>query len=742
VVSRALDCLAALCAPHASAAIRGGSAKGGREGGGGALEAALQPRREQLLDTATVVRVAQHALPLLCHPSTAVRRSVILFIIAAAESLEPVDVAAQLMPQLRPYLRCAPGLMVLSSHRDLLAFLKAPMPRQTFARVLDGPSSGVPPEPTNISSAHDRNAASSSGGPTPDAGALGSLAVPLPRAKAPGGLLVPEPRSKAIGGGPSRGTQDGGQGAKERGGGRGKDRGGQKRFENLGGGSVSEAVLQRYVPPSHSGAGAGGVEEGEGKAEGEDELPLEVHKYLETMSQRSQSRGGSSLQGDTQSSAPYADVDEALTRGSSASGLYPYPNLGGEGALTFSGRDNVTIPSRPEEGGLNLGFSPSMASVPPSAPQAKAPSMPRGVRKEVTRIFGARAAPVHPPGAVPVGLAALDGPSTSGNNGTQEGYGQALEKHQQQSVWTQEVAPPPGGLRVTLSPYGKRSHAEAPASTSDTASAAAAALTSAVAGLGLTADSNNPGHSPPGPYKSKGRAPWSLKGVLVAHLQEHRKTVNALAAPQSGVFLASASDDSTVKIWDCRRLEKDVSFRSRVAYTGQSGRLLALAVADETCSGSHCTMASGSSAGSVHVWRVEYVPRVGGGAEKYTGAVEVRQAAPGEGAVLTLARAGPLLVYGTQCGVVHAWDLRAPREAWALRSDPRDGLLGHCVVDPITNSWLVTGSSTGCLSLWDVRFQIRVNSWQHPARCQIEVRGLCCSAGAPCSRFPFSCQSF
>ena len=87
-----------------------------------------------------------------------------------------------------------------------------------------------------------------------------------------------------------------------------------------------------------------------------------------------------------------------------------------------------------------------------------------------------------------------------------------------------------------------------------------------------------------------------------------------------GAFFASASSDETVKVWDCRRLEKDVSFRSRLTYTAQPGRITALAA----CADSQ-TVASGSAAGSIHVWRVEYAARAGGAPERYTGIVSTRQ---------------------------------------------------------------------------------------------------------------------
>ena len=65
------------------------------------------------------------------------------------------------------------------------------------------------------------------------------------------------------------------------------------------------------------------------------------------------------------------------------------------------------------------------------------------------------------------------------------------------------------------------------------------------------------------------QTPWHPQGVLIAHLAEHRQGVNQLAVAANGLFFATASNDETVKVWDCRRLEKDVSFKSRLTYTSQ-----------------------------------------------------------------------------------------------------------------------------------------------------------------------------
>jgi phosphoinositide-3-kinase, regulatory subunit 4 len=70
-------------------------------------------------------------------------------------------------------------------------------------------------------------------------------------------------------------------------------------------------------------------------------------------------------------------------------------------------------------------------------------------------------------------------------------------------------------------------------------------------------------------------------------------------------------------VWDVRRLERDVSFRSRLTYAGQSGAITAVAGVEDGASA-----ASASATGSLHVWRVDYTSRPGGGApDKFTGGV-------------------------------------------------------------------------------------------------------------------------
>ena len=249
---------------------------------------------------------------------------------------------------------------------------------------------------------------------------------------------------------------------------------------------------------------------------------------------------------------------------------------------------------------------------------------------------------------------------------------------------------------------------------------------------------------------------WSPRGVLVAHLQEHRRPVRALVSSPDGLFFVSGGDDGACKLFDLCRLERDVSFRSRLTYASQGGRVVALAALSDD---DHA-VASASDNGTVHVWRPEFVSRressadVGGrtppAVERYTGVAEIRQAAPGEGAVTALARLAPkVLCYATRRGF-RVWDLRAPRDAFRVDVPSRLGAVTCAAAEPSAGSgslsfapgpgaggdsrWLVFGTAAGALGVADVRFGIVSAEWRHPGKSAAPVEAL---ALAPAPGFGF-----
>ncbi|KAM5546499.1 hypothetical protein ABKV19_002433 [Rosa sericea] len=214
---------------------------------------------------------------------------------------------------------------------------------------------------------------------------------------------------------------------------------------------------------------------------------------------------------------------------------------------------------------------------------------------------------------------------------------------------------------------------------------------------------------------------WRPRGVLVAHLQEHRSAVNDIAVSTDHSFFVSTSDDSTVKVWDSRKLEKDISFRSRLTYHLEGSRALCSAML-RGCA----QVVVGACDGMIHMFSVDYISRgLGNVVEKYSGVADIKKKDTKEGAILSLLsfsadnNANQMVMYSTQnCGI-HLWDIRTNSDSWTLKATPEEGYVSSLVTGPCEN-WFVSGSSRGVLTLWDMRFLIPVNSWQYSAVCPIE----------------------
>lgn len=230
---------------------------------------------------------------------------------------------------------------------------------------------------------------------------------------------------------------------------------------------------------------------------------------------------------------------------------------------------------------------------------------------------------------------------------------------------------------------------------------------------------NGPPDTETSTSKSSNDVLWTPRGVLVETLLEHRGTVTSIAVDYDEVFFATGSEDGSCKIWDARRIEKDVSFQSRLTYASQGGKITSVA----STSDSH--IVSGSDNGTVHVWRVEYVTKDAAKSpqgrpvpDRYTGAAEVRHVNKFEGAVSAVASLGEhMACYITQTGAVYGWDYRAPRDAFRIPLNPKIGVTSSLALDPSgVASWLVIGTASGSINLLDIRFQTCVQEWNHPSR--------------------------
>ncbi|XP_052002420.1 phosphoinositide 3-kinase regulatory subunit 4-like isoform X2 [Xyrauchen texanus] len=209
---------------------------------------------------------------------------------------------------------------------------------------------------------------------------------------------------------------------------------------------------------------------------------------------------------------------------------------------------------------------------------------------------------------------------------------------------------------------------------------------------------------------------WHPKGLLVAHLHEHKSAVNRIRVSDEHSVFATCSNDGTVKIWDSQKMEgKTTTTRSVLTYSRIGGHVRTLTF----CQGSHY-LAVASDNGSIQLLAVEAnktpkSPKVQPCQTRFLDlkdegcAVDVHHFNSGSQTVLA---------YATVNGFLVGWDLRSNSNAWTLRHDLRLGLITSFAVD-MHQCWLCVGTSNGTMACWDMRFQLPISNHSHPARARI-----------------------
>lgn len=136
------------------------------------------------------------------------------------------------------------------------------------------------------------------------------------------------------------------------------------------------------------------------------------------------------------------------------------------------------------------------------------------------------------------------------------------------------------------------------------------------------------GHRKRGP-RAKSTTPQST--TMIAHLPQHTGAVTALVTSPDQIFFASASQDSTIMVWDTARLERTVAARPRLTYR-MDAPVSAMCRIEET----HC-LAAAAEDGSVHIVRVHITSS--GSSSKYRSIECIRtwNAAPEDGYVTHVA---------------------------------------------------------------------------------------------------------
>uniref|UniRef100_V5EMI1 non-specific serine/threonine protein kinase n=2 Tax=Kalmanozyma brasiliensis (strain GHG001) TaxID=1365824 RepID=V5EMI1_KALBG len=222
---------------------------------------------------------------------------------------------------------------------------------------------------------------------------------------------------------------------------------------------------------------------------------------------------------------------------------------------------------------------------------------------------------------------------------------------------------------------------------------------------------------PRAPNSTSKRRP---EGRLIAYFTEHTSAITCLALSPDHTYFVSGSTDGTLKVWDTARLEKNVTSKSRATYSAQKGAITDVIAIE----GSHC-VASTATDGSLHVWRIDLVqsssvPRYG--RPKLVSNFQL--STPDEYATC-LAQCNTdtsnQLILGTTLSRLTVLDMRTMQVLQTLRNPVEYGAITCLCVDR-KKTWLLVGTLTGVVVLWDLRFGLRLRAWRAGDG---EVGGLC-----------------
>ncbi|XP_056633826.1 phosphoinositide 3-kinase regulatory subunit 4 isoform X2 [Diorhabda sublineata] len=200
---------------------------------------------------------------------------------------------------------------------------------------------------------------------------------------------------------------------------------------------------------------------------------------------------------------------------------------------------------------------------------------------------------------------------------------------------------------------------------------------------------------------------WRLRGVLIAHLHEHKGAVNKLCVLPDTPYFASSSVDGYVRLWDCAKMEgKNIANRSK-QYFKHSSNITGMAVCE-----------SGQSLGVICQDGSVNILRIDNANNKMTPG-QFRQLNPyDEGFAVDVqcldSGSQSVLVYATLYGSLVGWDLRAPGVAFRLENGLKSGVVTTFCLDS-HQSWLMLGTSNGTHSAWDLRFQLPIMTFDHPS---------------------------
>lgn len=222
------------------------------------------------------------------------------------------------------------------------------------------------------------------------------------------------------------------------------------------------------------------------------------------------------------------------------------------------------------------------------------------------------------------------------------------------------------------------------------------------------------------PTSSVKKPNWKPAGILASQLAEHTAAVNKIAVSPDHSFFLSCSDDGYIKLWDCSRLEKNVINKSAQTFYCGETKAKFICFIENTY-----TFACSCSDGSVKIIRVDAT--FGAHKAKYKKMTVVREYRRADGTYAVWMQHiktsdGSILIMATTDSKIIGLDMNSMKERFVF-DQPYSHGVPTCFVIDTKRTCLLLGTSQGVLDLWDLRFNILVNTWtlEDPA----PIRQLC-----------------
>lgn len=210
---------------------------------------------------------------------------------------------------------------------------------------------------------------------------------------------------------------------------------------------------------------------------------------------------------------------------------------------------------------------------------------------------------------------------------------------------------------------------------------------------------------------------WRPEGNLVGMFGEHSGPVNRVVVAPDHAFFVTASDDSTVKVWDTTRLEKNLTPRSRQTHRHAAGaKVKSLCLVENT----H-TFVSGATDGSIHAVKIDYQnanETIRYGKPQLVREYQLPSAEDGSAEYAVWmehfrSEAQSTLLVATNTCRILALDMKTMLPVYSLQNPVHHGTPTTFCCDR-KHTWLVVGTSHGILDLWDLRFRVRLKAWGLP----------------------------